>query len=138
MFATRAIVHQSIQHQIHGFTSIDFSFHLCRSYLLKQVVREALMQPLRICQAAKQFLPCTPPPNYVHPVMPSSSTAAAPTPSTPPAVMLTPCADYPNCPYCPMNLASQPVPKMTVSIVLGLIDIHSSNFQISHVKKKHA
>lgn len=102
------------------------------------VVREALMQPLRICQAAKQFLPCTPPPNYVHPVMPSSSTAAAPTPSTPPAVMLTPCAEYPNCPYCPMNLASQPVPKMTQctrcgAVRMSLLDVPSHQLLVPDV-----
>ena len=43
------------------------------------VVREALMEPLRKCQAAKQFLPDS-------------------------AGMLTPAEEYPNCPHCPMQL----------------------------------
>ncbi len=43
------------------------------------VVREALMEPLRKCQAAKQFLTDTE--GYLHP-----------------------CEDYPNCMNCPMQL----------------------------------
>jgi vacuolar protein-sorting-associated protein 4 len=46
---------------------------------IKVLVQEALMEPLRKCQAAKQFL-CDPQGNY------------------------HPCVEYPNCPYCPMSL----------------------------------
>lgn len=46
------------------------------------VVREALMEPLRKCQVAKQFL----------------SDAQG---------NLHPCEDYPNCPYCPLNLSDE-------------------------------
>ena len=45
------------------------------------VVREALMEPLRKCQNAKQFMP-------VH------------------GGGLSPCSSYPNCPRCPMQLTS--------------------------------
>jgi len=47
------------------------------------VVREALMQPIRKCQAAKQF----------------KSTADG---------MLEPCIEYPNCARCPPNTSSDP------------------------------
>jgi vacuolar protein-sorting-associated protein 4 len=43
------------------------------------VVREALMEPLRKCQLAKQFLPDA-------------------------NGKFTPCVEYPNCPHCPMQL----------------------------------
>jgi vacuolar protein-sorting-associated protein 4 len=45
------------------------------------VVREALMEPLRKCQSARQFVVDTQG-NY------------------------HPCVDYPNCPHCPMVLSS--------------------------------
>jgi vacuolar protein-sorting-associated protein 4 len=45
------------------------------------VVKEALMEPLRKCQAAKQFYPTR-------------------------NGMLLPCEDYPNCPYCPIALST--------------------------------
>jgi len=54
---------------------------------LTVVVREALMEPLRVCQHAKQFI------------------AAGPGPSGN-EQMLTPCLKYPNCPYCPMELST--------------------------------
>jgi vacuolar protein-sorting-associated protein 4 len=44
------------------------------------VVREALMEPLRKCQTAKQF-------------------------SLDQNGMYTPCEEYPNCPHCPMQLS---------------------------------
>ena len=47
------------------------------------VVREAIMEPLRKCQQAKQFM-----------INPQDG-------------MIAPCSDYPNCPYCPMNLLTQ-------------------------------
>ena len=47
------------------------------------VVREALMMPLRKCQLAKQYI-------YT------------------PAGKLLPCEEYPNCPYCPMALSTNP------------------------------
>ena len=46
------------------------------------VVREAIMEPLRKCQQAKQFI-------------------------TTEDGMLAPCEDYPNCPYCPIKLSSE-------------------------------
>lgn len=46
------------------------------------VVREALMEPLRKCQTAKQFLRDR-------------------------DGNLCPCTDYPNCPFCPMELSSE-------------------------------
>ena len=53
---------------------------------LSVLVREALMEPLRVCQLAKQF---------------------APAPQTgSPHVMLSPCLKYPNCPRCPMILST--------------------------------
>lgn len=46
---------------------------------IKVVVQEALMEPLRKCQYAKQFV-------------------------RDPAGNCYPCEDYPNCPHCPMSL----------------------------------
>jgi len=57
--------------QCDGFSGSDLSV----------VVREALMEPLRVCQQAKQFMPA-------------------------PNNMLTPCVKYPNCARCPMQLSS--------------------------------
>jgi len=44
------------------------------------LVKEALMEPLRRCQQAKQFKPV--------------------------GEFLMPCEEYPNCPYCPMKLST--------------------------------
>ena len=52
-----------------GFSGSDIS----------TLVREALMEPLRKCQSAKQFLKCS-------------------------EGRYTPCETYPNCPFCPMDL----------------------------------
>lgn len=49
-------------------------------------VREALMEPLRKCQQAKQFQPDIEKPEF-----------------------FTPCEEYPNCPYCPINLSTCPI-----------------------------
>ena len=46
------------------------------------VVREALMEPLRKCQSAKQFVRDS-------------------------AGGYHPCEEYPNCPHCPMNLSTE-------------------------------
>ena len=49
------------------------------------LVKEALMEPLRTCQQAQQFLPV--------------------------GEHLVPCDEYPNCPYCPPKLSSDPPNK---------------------------
>ena len=53
------------------------------------VVREALMEPLRICRTAKFFKKDAKTGQYA------------------------PCADDPPCPRCPMDLAGKPAPKKT-------------------------
>jgi vacuolar protein-sorting-associated protein 4 len=53
---------------------------------LSVLVREALMEPLRVCQLAKQFYP-----------VPQAGS---------PHAMLMPCPKYPNCPRCPMLLST--------------------------------
>jgi len=52
---------------------------------IKVLVKEALMQPLRTCQKAKQFMPQ--------------------------GESLVPCATYPNCSRCPLKLNSDPPGK---------------------------
>lgn len=52
---------------------------------IKVLVKEALMEPLRRCQQAQQFLPV--------------------------GDHLMPCEQYPNCPYCPPKLSSDPKNK---------------------------
>jgi vacuolar protein-sorting-associated protein 4 len=52
---------------------------------IKVLVKEALMEPLRRCQQAQQFLPV--------------------------GEYLMPCEEYPNCPYCPPKLSSDPPKK---------------------------
>jgi vacuolar protein-sorting-associated protein 4 len=47
---------------------------------IKVLVKEALMEPLRRCQQAKQFISV--------------------------GEFLVPCEEYPNCPYCPPKLSS--------------------------------
>mmetsp|Transcript_31535 Transcript_31535/g.66329 ORF Transcript_31535/g.66329 Transcript_31535/m.66329 type:complete len:454 (-) Transcript_31535:76-1437(-) len=49
------------------------------------LVKEALMEPLRRCQQAQQFLPV--------------------------GEFLLPCEQYPNCPYCPPKLSTDPPNK---------------------------
>ncbi|CAM9842386.1 unnamed protein product [Pylaiella littoralis] len=55
----------------------------CSGSDISVITREALMEPLRKCQMAKQF---------------------APTPNG----MLIPAEKYPNCPYCPPDLTNRP------------------------------
>lgn len=52
---------------------------------IKVLVKEALMEPLRRCQQAQQFMPV--------------------------GEYLMPCDQYPNCPYCPPKLSSDPPNK---------------------------
>jgi vacuolar protein-sorting-associated protein 4 len=52
---------------------------------IKVLVKEALMEPLRRCQQAQQFLPK--------------------------GEFLFPCEEYPNCPYCPPKLSIDPPNK---------------------------
>lgn len=52
---------------------------------IKVLVKEALMEPLRRCQQAQQFMPV--------------------------GKYLMPCEQYPNCPYCPPKLSSDPPNK---------------------------
>lgn len=56
----------------------------CSGSDLSVLVREALMEPLRVCQSAQQFAP----------LMVDGKE------------MLQPCLSYPNCPYCPPDLTS--------------------------------
>eukprot|EP00752_Nemacystus_decipiens_P009909 g8841.t1 len=55
----------------------------CSGSDISVITREALMEPLRKCQRAKQFVPT-------------------------PNGMLIPAEKYPNCPYCPQDLTSRP------------------------------
>ena len=75
------------------------------------VVREALMEPLRKCQVAKQFYE-------------DSQTG-----------MLYPCTDYPACPDCPMELSENPLPKyakcgVCTAVRMGLYDVPSDKLQV--------
>jgi len=47
------------------------------------IVREALMEPLRKCQSARQYVANT-------------------------EGKYSPCVEYPNCPYCPIKLSDTP------------------------------
>ena len=66
------------------FTIIGEQTDGCSGSDLSVVVREALMEPLRVCQQAKQFVPITQDGKE----------------------MLRPCVRYPNCPSCPMKLTT--------------------------------
>mmetsp|Transcript_21695 Transcript_21695/g.43341 ORF Transcript_21695/g.43341 Transcript_21695/m.43341 type:complete len:455 (+) Transcript_21695:269-1633(+) len=80
------------------------------------LVREALMQPLRKCQQAKQFMPI----------------------KVDGKDMLTPCTKYPNCPHCPPTLTSDPpgtdytCPKCH-SVKKTLWDIESDQLSVPDV-----
>ena len=73
------------------------------------VVREALMEPLRKCQLAKQFL-------------------------TDREGFLNPCHDYPNCPYCPMQLSTQLVTdnvcRSCGAVRMTLFDVPSDKLRV--------
>uniref|UniRef100_A0A7S3K4J8 vesicle-fusing ATPase n=1 Tax=Aureoumbra lagunensis TaxID=44058 RepID=A0A7S3K4J8_9STRA len=73
---------EAIADDTEGFSGSDLSI----------VVREALMEPLRKCQTARQFIPV--------PGNSNTDDSSAP--------LLQPCAKYPNCAYCPMQLSSDP------------------------------
>ena len=60
------------------------------------VVREALMEPLRKCQTAKQFV-VDQLGNY------------------------HPCEDYPNCPRCPMQLSTFAAPQAALALQVGVV-----------------
>ncbi|KAH8048129.1 hypothetical protein JL722_12730 [Aureococcus anophagefferens] len=59
---------------------------------LSVMVREALMEPLRTCQSAKQFQP-----------------VECPGPDGAAQTMLVPCTAYPSCAYCPINVSTKTV-----------------------------
>ena len=92
---------------------------------LSVVVREALMEPLRVCQQAKQF---------IHAVNPSDGRQ-----------MLAPCVKYPNCPACPMALstmseaqrsaARQPCPRCAC-VRMSLYDVPSEQLLVPVVDKE--
>lgn len=72
----------------------------CSGSDISVIVREGLMEPLRRCQQAKQFLS-----------IPTASAARhdATLPEVPegealPDTVFVPCVRYPNCPDCPMDL----------------------------------
>lgn len=77
------------------------------------VVREALMEPLRKCQQAKQF-------------------------SEDQQGMLTPCVDYPNCPDCPMQLSTVALPSLAKcpkchSIRMSLYDLPGEKLLVPRI-----
>jgi len=72
---------ESIGERTDGFSGSDIAV----------MVREALMEPLRVCQHAKQFI--------------KFEGEAGKT-------MLAPCVKYPNCSYCPMQLTTN-TPEQT-------------------------
>eukprot|EP01084_Bolivina_argentea_P309154 534723_1 len=64
------------------FVSLGEKSKGCSGSDISVITREALMEPLRMCQASKQFIPNK-------------------------DGMLTPSTRYPNCPYCPMELSTR-------------------------------
>ena len=68
--------------QCDGFSGSDLSV----------MVREALMEPLRTCQSAKQFQP-----------------VECPGPDGAAQTMLVPCTAYPSCAYCPINVSTKTI-----------------------------
>lgn len=80
------------------------------------VVREALMEPLRKCQAAKQFY------------------------EDPSSGMLSPCEDYPACPHCPIQLSdSPPLPQFAKcaqchAVRMNLYDVPSDKLEVPIIK----
>lgn len=81
------------------------------------VVREAIMEPLRKCQQAKQFL-----------LLNDENQS------------FTPCENYPNCPYCPMKLLTTTIQSAAQSaqtqcqhcgaIRMSLYDIDTSRLKV--------
>jgi len=78
---------------------------------LSVVVREALMEPVRKCQVAKQFYE-------------DAQTS-----------MLYPCTDYPACPDCPMQLSENPLPQFAkcaacTAVRMELYDVPSEKLHV--------
>ncbi|OQR86899.1 vacuolar protein sorting-associating protein [Achlya hypogyna] len=78
----------------HSLTDTDFTYLATQAEGtsgsdISVLVREALMEPLRLCQQAQFFMRCD---DKCHPNRNGA--------------FLTPCADDPPCPYCHMKLSS--------------------------------
>jgi len=78
---------------------------------LSVVVREALMEPVRKCQVAKQF--------YEDAI----------------TGMLYPCTEYPACPDCPMQLSENPLPQFAkcgacTAVRMELYDVPSEKLHV--------
>mmetsp|Transcript_20409 Transcript_20409/g.60850 ORF Transcript_20409/g.60850 Transcript_20409/m.60850 type:complete len:455 (-) Transcript_20409:64-1428(-) len=90
---------------------------------LSVMVREALMEPLRTCQSAKQFAPVAGPPGD----------------DGAPREYLGPCTTYPNCAYCPMQLSTGPVDKSPCAYCgarrMSLYDVPSDMLKVPDVSK---
>lgn len=95
-----------VSEQCDGFSGSDLSV----------LVREALMEPLRTCQQAKQFVPV----KLDH------------------RDMLAPCVKYPNCAYCPIKLSDGPPEAPTACNHCGarrmtLYDVPSDDLKVPDV-----
>eukprot|EP00636_Phaeomonas_parva_P003323 CAMPEP_0118850020 /NCGR_PEP_ID=MMETSP1163-20130328/51_1 /TAXON_ID=124430 /ORGANISM="Phaeomonas parva, Strain CCMP2877" /LENGTH=479 /DNA_ID=CAMNT_0006782217 /DNA_START=176 /DNA_END=1615 /DNA_ORIENTATION=+ len=78
----------------------------CSGSDISVIVREALMEPLRKCRTAKQFLSMTPDQarQLGNTLANSQDLDAGAEPTPDPVRVLVPCGHYPNCPDCPMEL----------------------------------
>jgi len=95
-----------------GFSGSDLSI----------VAREAIMEPVRFCKNAKQFMPVPPPAPHAGqqlaaggPLQLAAGGPAPPAAPADPACMLSPCSKYPNCPRCPMVLSSMTPAQLEAS-----------------------
>ena len=98
---------QQLGHDTDGYTGSDISI----------VVREALMEPLRKCQMAKQFIPCGKLDDGRD--------------------FLSPCSKYPSCAYCPMSLHNNPYANQACqhcgAIRMNLYDVPSDQLKVPAV-----
>ena len=99
--------------QCEGFSGSDLSV----------MVREALMEPLRTCQTAKQFMPVD-----VLDLASNDGTNKR---------YLSPCLAYPNCAYCPIDLSTAPAQTNTCAkcgaVRITLYEVPSDELKVPDV-----
>lgn len=99
------------------FRALGEASGMCSGSDISVITREALMEPLRKCQAAQQFMPGS-------------------------DGMLTPVDRYPSCPYCPVKLTTDPPGKVYPpcskcrAIRMSLYDVPTEKLKVPDVSSQ--
>eukprot|EP01041_Mallomonas_annulata_P007923 gene7923-16214_t len=104
------------------------------------VVKEALMEPLRKCQYAKQFKPVSVNTTTTTPTTGNNNNSIGSNSNTNSTTMLLPCSDYPNCPHCPMALSTTPESELSIpcqhchAIRMSLYDVPTEQLLVPEIE----